>query len=173
MASSNMDEYYKQLQTLNQQRGMTGNQALGRGMDASLAEGYMDAEMKNKQAQQQLGLQKKQLSLQQQGQAFNQNYNMQQMENQKQGQTNALIGSAIGGIANLGMQAYGMNKQSDMINQIYGQKQPQVPPIDQAQQAANEDFMSKYGTEQQPSTAQSYFDQASNWVKDSFSWLFS
>jgi hypothetical protein len=89
-----LDDYYKQFLTLNQQRGMTGNQDLNRGMDASLAEGYLDASMKNNQRQQAIDLQK-------QNQNWSQAFNEKAMKQQSDQFTTNLAGGAASGIVNM------------------------------------------------------------------------
>lgn len=132
-----LEDYYRQLQTLNRQRGLTGNQAYNRGMDTSLYAGYFDTEMKNKRANEALQLQKESQAFQQdyQNRALAQNTDYQnraltqsgtqfqqslaqkdsqfgqQMSTSKDTATTNLIGQAIGGIANL----YTMNKYLDKL----------------------------------------------------------
>ena len=172
-----MQTYLEGIQKLNQQRGMTGNQAFNKGMDASLAEGYFDSEYKNRRSQEQLQLQKDTLAMQQQGQAFNQATSMQNRQDQKEAQTNQLIGSAIGGVANLGMQAYGMRQRGDLMDRMYPQQVTQPNDITQPeytgmgsinydpQSTANNGFMDMSG---QPQTEVSTLDNAWQNIKDIF-----
>jgi hypothetical protein len=62
-----LQDYYDRLTALNRQRGMTGNMQYGRALDASLAEGYFDAAMKNKAQSASLANQRRALDIQQQG----------------------------------------------------------------------------------------------------------
>ena len=100
---SAIDDYYKQLQALNEQRRMTGNATLNRGMDAALAEGYMDAQYNQQNKQQALNLQRRS----QQQQAYNQNAIREQA---KESQKLGLVTGAVGGVTQLGTQLYGLNK---------------------------------------------------------------
>ena len=117
-----LNDYYKKLQTLNQQRSMTGNQSFNQGIDASLAEGYFDAQQKNRQAQESLDLQKttqtgyldianKTLANQTQNQEWQQAYSEEALKAQSSSQTTNLIGQAIGGAASLATNLYGINKR--------------------------------------------------------------
>ena len=134
-----LNDYYKKLQTLNQQRSMTGNQSYNQGIDASLAEGYFNTQEKNKQAEQQYDLQKQQLALQQQGQAWNQDFATKQLANQQSSQTTNLFGQAIGAGANLMMMnkyinnmgsGSGMNATQAYNQGGYGQGTPWKPMAD-------------------------------------------
>jgi len=107
-----IDNYYKQLQTLNEQRRMTGNATLNRGMDASLAEGYMDAQYNQQNKQQAINLQRQ--GQQQAAYQFEKN-----RDDQKSAQTTNLIGSAVGGVAKLGMEAYQISKKADMFKNLF------------------------------------------------------
>jgi len=91
---SAIDDYYKQLQTLNEQRRMTGNAKLNRGMDASLAEGYMDAQYKQQNQQQALNLRR-------QEQAWTQAYHEKALDQQSDQFKTGLVGKAVGGLTNL------------------------------------------------------------------------
>ena len=110
-----LNDYYKKLQTINQQRSMTGNQSFNQGIDASLAEGYFDAQQKNRQAQEQLDLQKNTqtgyLDLAKQNQSWQQAYSDKALSQQSSSQTTNLIGQAIGGAASLATNLYGINKR--------------------------------------------------------------
>ena len=124
-----LSDYYKKLQTVNQQRGMTGNQNYNQGIDASLAEGYFDSVQKNKQNQEELALRKEALSSQQQNQAgyldlarqnrdsqrqdslWQQAYSRDALNNQKSNATTSLIGQTVSGAANL----YNMSKYIDKL----------------------------------------------------------
>jgi hypothetical protein len=121
-----LNDYFKKIQSANQQRSMTGNQQYNQGVDASLAEGYFDSEQKNRLSQEQLDLQKQTqtgyLDIAKQNQAWNQNYQQQALDAQKSAQTTNLFGQAIGGASNLLM----MNK---FLNKMPNQ---QTSPTDQA-----------------------------------------
>ena len=167
-----LGDYYKQLETLNQQRGMTGNQALNRGVDASLAEGYLDTQNTNRQKEEQLNLQKGDQALRQDA-----------ADTAKSGQTNALIGQAVGGAANLGMQAYQISKKSDWMGKLaggqdaggYGSSAPQIN-IGQPGQSFNStelDYINK-GTEfneAAPSTWVSFSQGAGDMYKGVTDWF--
>lgn len=125
-----LNDYYKKLQTLNQQRSMTGNQSYNQGIDASLSEGYFDAQQKNRQSQEALDLQKQtqtgyldiakqSLTNQTQNQAWQQAYSEKQLSNQQGSATTNLFGQAIGGAANL----LTMNKYIDKLG---GTKAPTI-----------------------------------------------
>jgi hypothetical protein len=62
-----LQDYFNRITALNRQRGMTGNMQYGRALDASLAEGYFDAAMKNKSNSQAMANQRRALDIQQQG----------------------------------------------------------------------------------------------------------
>lgn len=91
---SAIDDYYKQLQTLNEQRRMTGNVTQNRGMDASLAEGYMDAQYNQQNKQQAINLQR-------QNQAWTQAYHDKALNQQSYQFTTGLAGKAVGGLTNI------------------------------------------------------------------------
>jgi hypothetical protein len=114
-----LSAYYKNIQSLNQQRGITGNAAYNKDMDSQLAAGYFDSVEKNKYQNQQLELQKGSLAiqqgslaLQQSGQAFNQDYSnrslaqsaayqRETLDQAKDAKNLGLITGAAGAVANM------------------------------------------------------------------------
>ena len=108
-----LQDYFDRLTAVNRQRGMTGNMQYGRGMDASLAEGYFDAYNKNKNTSQDLALRKEALDANtayQQGSLANQaetNTWQRDVYNKALGQQNTwqAIG-AVGQLAGIGAGAY-------------------------------------------------------------------
>jgi hypothetical protein len=117
--SSLLDQYYEQIQGINRQRQMTGNEKYKQGALGELTQGYLEAQFNKQDAN-------KRLALQEQQQAWAQNMQQQQLDNAKSQQTLGLIGSAAGGAAQL----YQMNKYLNKIpdsGQAVGQALGSVP----------------------------------------------
>ncbi len=62
-----LQDYFRRMNALNRQRGMTGNMQYGRSLDPSIAEGYFDSYQKNKLQSQALANQKRGLDIQEKG----------------------------------------------------------------------------------------------------------
>ena len=112
-----LQDYFDRLTAVNRQRGMTGNMQYGRGLDASLAEGYFDAAQKNKNASQDLALRQQALNDQrvyQQGALANQasstDMYRQALGNQNTWQTVTALGQ-------LGAAAGGFYQKQQALNQ--------------------------------------------------------
>jgi len=111
--ASLLDQYYEQIQGLNRQRQMTGNQAFNRGAMGEITQGYLDTQY-NKEDQ------RRRTAMAEEAQAFNQANTLQNREDAKSAQTTSLISSAVGGAAQLGTQLYGVNRLTG------GQRTPAV-----------------------------------------------
>ena len=171
-----IDELLNQIKKGKEQQAISGNPNLNRGQDEALYGAYFYADVKQKAIQRQQDIQQNQFN---QTLGFNKDVQANQeyqwgvnQKNAKDAAKQALIGSAVGGAAQLGMQAYGMNKQSDMINTIYGNKTPYVTsainaPRDMA--IANEPLPSNFKFEED--LEPSWMDGISNWGKGAYDWL--
>ena len=129
-----LGDYYKKIQTMNVQRGMTGNAAYNKDMDAQLAEGYFDSVEKNKFQQQQLENQKTGLAIQQQGvtqqgayQAGSLDIQREAQKQAKDTQTLGLVTGAVGTVANLA----GTKMLSDAYKERAAYQQPAQPGVTQ------------------------------------------